>query len=128
MEKRVNHWAKQAKEDLKTARVMYYTRRWKYAIFMCQQSIEKFLKAIYMNKKEEFPPRIHNLFRLAEMIAKELFSEDYLEFLSELSLYYIESRYPENIEKIKEINKKGKAKEILKKTGEVFKWLEKTLL
>lgn len=128
LEKRVNHWIKQAKEDLKTARIMFYTRRWKYAVFMCRQSIEKYLKAIYMNKKEEFPPRIHNLFRLAEMIDKELFSESYLEFFSELSLYYIESRYPEDIEKMKEINKRGKAQEILKKTGEVFKWLKKTQL
>jgi HEPN domain-containing protein len=125
LEKRVSYWIKQAKEDLKTARIMFHTRRWKYAIFMCQQSIEKYLKAIYMNKNEEFPPRIHNLFRLAEMIDKELFSENDLEFFSELSLYYIESRYPEDIEKIKEINKRGKAKEILKKTGEVFKWLKK---
>ncbi len=35
--------------------------------------------------KEEFPPHIHNLFRLAEKIDKELFSEGYLEFFSELS-------------------------------------------
>lgn len=127
-ERRINHWLKQATEDRKTARIMFMTRRWKYAIFMCQQSIEKYLKAIYMKKKQEFPPRIHNLFRLAEKIDKELFPESYLEFFSELSLYYIQSRYPEDIDRIEEINTKKRAKEILKQTGEISKWITKTLL
>lgn len=127
-EKRIQHWLKQAKEDVGTARAMLKSKRWKYTIFMCQQSIEKFLKAIYMKKTDEFPPRIHNLFRLAERIDKKLFPEDYLEFFSELSLYYIQSRYPEDIDKMEELNKKSRATEILEKTEEVIKWTKKTLL
>jgi HEPN domain-containing protein len=95
---------------------------------MCQQSIEKHLKSIYMKQKEEFPPRIHNLFRIAELIDKTLFSENHLLFFSELSLYYIESRYPEDLEKMSELNSRSKAKEILKKTKELTKWLKKTQL
>jgi HEPN domain-containing protein len=128
LEKRVSHWLEQAKEDLKTARIMFLTGRWKYSIFMCQQSVEKLLKSIYMKQKKEFPPRIHNLFRLSELIDKSFFSEDHLLFFSELSLYYIESRYPENLEKMNELNSRVKAKEILKKTREVTKWLRKTKL
>jgi hypothetical protein len=30
LEKRVNHWFEQAMEDLKTARIMFFTGRWKY--------------------------------------------------------------------------------------------------
>ncbi|MCX6579814.1 MAG: HEPN domain-containing protein [Candidatus Aminicenantes bacterium] len=111
--KRAMFWTEQAEEDFQTARIMIKSKRWKYAIFMCQQTLEKSLKAIYMEKKEEFPPRIHNLFRLSEQIGKELFPEDYLEFFSEISLYYIQSRYPEDIEKMAEINNKVKAQEVL---------------
>lgn len=123
--KRADFWIEQAEEDLQTARIMLKSKRWKYAIFMCQQTLEKSLKAIYMKKKEEFPPRIHNLFRLAEQIGKELFPHDYLEFFSEISLYYIQSRYPEDLEKMAEINNKVKAQEVLHKTAEVMKWLMK---
>lgn len=126
-EKRVRHWIEQSNEDFKTARAMFRSRRWKYTIFMCQQSIEKYLKAIYMKKKQEFPPRIHNLFRLAEMIDKACFPGNYLEFFSELSLYYIQSRYPEDIDKMEEINKKSRAREILRYTKEVLKWIQKTM-
>lgn len=125
--KRASYWADQAEEDLQTARIMYHSERWKYAIFMCQQTLEKSLKAIYMKKKMEFPPRIHNLFRLAEQIGKELFPVNYLEFFSEISLYYIQSRYPEDIEKMAEINSSEKAGEVLHKTEEVMKWLTKIL-
>ena len=124
-DKRVRHWIEQAREDIVTARAMFRSKRWKYTIFLCQQSVEKYLKAIFLKKKGEFPPRIHNLFRLAEIIDNELFSDSYLEFFSELSLYYIQSRYPEDIDKMKEINKKDRAKEILKKTEEVVKWIKK---
>ena len=126
--KRVEHWLEQGKEDLQTARVMFRTKRWKYTIFMCQQSVEKYLKAIFLDKKGEFPPRIHNLFRLAEKIDKELFTETYLEFFSELSVYYIQSRYPEDIDKMKELNTKKRATEILRKSEEIIKWIKKTLL
>lgn len=126
--KRVKHWLAQGKEDLEAARVMFRSGRWKYTIFMCQQSVEKYLKAVFLKNEGEFPPRIHNLFRLAEKIDKELFTEKHLEFFSELSLYYIQSRYPEDIDKMQEINKKSRAAEILKKTEEVIKWVKKTLL
>ncbi len=70
-DKRVKHWIEQAREDIVTARAMFRSKRWKYTIFMCQQSVEKYLK---------------------------------------------------------EINKKSRAKEILKKTEEVVKWIKKALL
>jgi HEPN domain-containing protein len=67
-EKRARYWVEQAEEDLQTAGIMFNSGRWKYTIFMCQQTLEKSLKAIYMRKKKDFPPRIHNLFRLSEQI------------------------------------------------------------
>ncbi|MCK4760980.1 MAG: HEPN domain-containing protein [Candidatus Aminicenantes bacterium] len=127
-DKRVKHWLAQGKEDIETADIMFRSKRWKYTIFMCRQSVEKYLKAIFLKNKGEFPPRIHNLFRLAEKIDKTLFPDGYLEFLSELSLYYIQSRYPEDIDKMAEINNKKRAEEILNETKEVIKWLKKTLL
>jgi HEPN domain-containing protein len=52
---------------------------------------------------------------------------DYLEFFSEVSLYYIQSRYPEDIEKMAEINNREKAHAVLHRTEEVMKWLMKML-
>jgi len=43
-------WAKQTEYDLKTAKAMFKTRRYIYAVFMCHLSIEKALKGLYVKK------------------------------------------------------------------------------
>jgi HEPN domain-containing protein len=94
MDKIVEHWIERSQYDLDTARVMLDSGRYLYVSYMCQQSVEKLLKAIIAQQgKENFP--IHNLNRLAEIsaISDELSSE------------------------------KQKAQQVYKKTLEIHKWL-----
>lgn len=80
------------RNDLDTAKVMLDTGQYLYVAYMCQQTIEKMLKAIItQHGKENFP--IHNLNRLAEItsISNELTSEQF-NFLAELTPYHIEAR------------------------------------
>lgn len=51
------------------------------------------LKALIAKRTREFPPRIHNLARLAEVAALEL-SNERARLLRELSRYYTQARYP----------------------------------
>jgi HEPN domain-containing protein len=64
---------------------------------MCQQSLEKLLKALVTAQTKEFPPRIHNLVRLAELINLECSQEEKI-LLERLSLYYLQSRYPPDVQ------------------------------
>jgi HEPN domain-containing protein len=93
MDKVVAHWVERSQYDLDSAKVMLDAGRYLYVAYMCQQAIEKILKAMIANQgKENFP--IHNLNRLAELasIRKELTSEQF-NFLAELTPYHIEARY-----------------------------------
>jgi HEPN domain-containing protein len=123
MDKIVEHWTERSQYDLDSAKIMLDTGRYLYVAYMCQQTVEKMLKAIIAQQgKENFP--IHNLNRLAEIakISKELNSEQF-NFLAELTPYYIEARYGDYKESLAEIIDEKKAQQVYKKTREIQKWL-----
>ena len=123
MDKIVEHWVERSKYDLDTAKAMLDTGRYLYVSYMCQQAIEKILKAIIAQQgKENFP--IHNLNRLAEisLIDSELNSEQF-NFLAELTPYNIEARYGDYKESLSEIINDKKAQKVYKKTLEIHEWL-----
>ena len=93
-------WVERVAYDLDTARAMLQTKRYVYVVFMCQQSIEKCLKALLAYKEEDVVP-IHNLRRLAELarVVGEL-EETTLVRLDFLSRYYINARYKEDLKQL----------------------------
>jgi HEPN domain-containing protein len=123
MDKIVAHWVERSKYDLDTAKVMLDTGRYLYVAYMCQQTIEKILKAIIAKHgKENFP--IHNLNRLAEIasISDKLTSEQF-NFLAELTPYHIEARYGDYKESLSEIINDKEAEQVYRKTKGIYKWL-----
>jgi len=120
------NWVQQAEYDLETARGLLEIKRYLYVLFCCQQALEKMLKALIAKQTKEFPPRSHNLTRLAELAISKV-PEERADLLRYLSRYYIQSRYPEEIADVaKEINKE-KAQEVFNKTQEMFQWLSSML-
>ena len=66
MDRIVAHWVERSQYDLDTAKIMLDTGRYLYVAYLCQQTVEKMLKAIIAQQgKENFP--IHNLNRLVEI-------------------------------------------------------------
>jgi len=123
MDELVAHWVERSQYDLDTAKIMLDTGRYLYVAYMCQQTIEKILKAcIAQLGKENFP--IHNLNRLAEIatIRDELTSEQF-NFLAELTPYHIEARYGDYKESLSEIINEKKAEQVYKNTREIHKWI-----
>ena len=93
-------WLERVAYDMDTAKAMLQTGRFVYAIFMCQQSLEKCFKSLLAYQEKEIVP-IHNLRRLAELAAvvKEL-DEPTLIKLDFLSNYYINARYKEDLQQL----------------------------
>ena len=123
MDKIVGHWVERSQYDLDTAKIMLDTGRYLYVAYMCQQAVEKILKAfIAQLGKENFP--IHNLNRLAEIatISNELTPEQF-NFLAELTPYHIEARYGDYKENLSEIINEKMAEQVYKKTREIHKWI-----
>ncbi|MDP2990267.1 MAG: HEPN domain-containing protein, partial [Kiritimatiellota bacterium] len=115
-------WSEQAEYDLATAGDMLKAGRLYYVLFCCQQAVEKMLKAIYARKLEDVPPRTHQLVRMAEETKLEL-SEEHKDFLRELSAYYIQSRYPDEMEDMADGVSVDLAKQVLGRTEELIRWL-----
>jgi HEPN domain-containing protein len=123
MDKIVGNWVERSQYDLDSAKIMLDTGRYLYVAYMCQQAVEKILKAFIARLgKENFP--IHNLNRLAEIatISNELTPEQF-NFLAELTPYHIEARYGDYKENLSEIINEKKAEQVYKKTREIHKWI-----
>jgi HEPN domain-containing protein len=113
-----NYWVKIAEYDLGTAKAMLDSGRYLYVGFMCHQSIEKILKAIYVVQMNEMPPRIHNLARLIKLTElQEEISLEHLELIQELNPLNIVSRYPDQeLEILGDLNF-DYSKRLLERTG-----------
>lgn len=126
MEEDIKYWVDLADYDLETAKVMLDSGRYIYVLFMCQQAIEKILKAHVVRTTQKFPPRLHNLVRLLEL-SELILDEENKKFLEKLNYYYISSRYPEDRKELaKEVNKQL-AREYYNNSEELFKWLKTKL-
>lgn len=124
----VDNWLALAEYDLATADAMLQAGRLLYVGFMCQQAIEKILKACYVKQHGTTPPYTHNLLRLiAELSWKAELDARMFERIETLNSWYIESRYTEDIEALASTMTRPKASEVLHSTWEIFTWLRSRL-
>jgi HEPN domain-containing protein len=123
MDKYISHWLERSEYDLETAKAMLDAKRYLYVAYMCQQAIEKLLKAIIAQHGKENLP-IHNLNRLAELaeLRSELTGEQ-VDLMAELTAYNIEARYGDYKESLSEVVNIQRAKTLYDQTQELFQWL-----
>jgi HEPN domain-containing protein len=120
----VKKWLEISDYDFKTARAMFKSRRYLYVAFMCQQAVEKAIKALIVLNQDDYPPKIHKLETLAlkANLSDEL-SDEQKDLLSELSFFYLNNRYPDFKTELNKLINKKKAQEILNKTESMLKWM-----
>jgi len=68
IDKITQYWIEHSDYDFVTAKAMLKASRYLYFSFMCQQAVEKLLKAIITLRLKVTPPRIHDLSKLAAML------------------------------------------------------------
>ncbi|MBF0360878.1 MAG: HEPN domain-containing protein [Oligoflexia bacterium] len=118
-------WFDRAKYDLGTAKDMLKMGRLLYVMFMCQQTLEKGLKAYYLFYKKEIPPYIHNLVKLSDCCElKSSMTREQIEILERLNPFYITARYPEDHYDLEKICSTSSCQEVLTKTEELLTWIE----
>lgn len=126
MKKVIQEWIEIAEYDLRTAEAMLRTGRYLYVTFMCQQAVEKILKALYVQHRGEIPPRTHNLLYVLDVLKLDIDEKEKV-WLAQLNQFYLESRYPgERMALARAVDKK-KAADILKQTKEIWKCLKQQL-
>lgn len=88
----MSFWVESGIEDWEMAKKLMADKKYHYALFFVQLSIEKLLKAFHIKNNDDSPLYVHNLVLLAQKAGMELTavqSED----LKEISSFNIMARY-----------------------------------
>lgn len=119
-----NLW-EQAKKDIEMAEKNFLIKGYYITAFLCQQAVEKALKALFMivNKKSSGPT--HSLIYLAE---KTKVPKSFYRILQDLSPEFITTRYPDVSGTVPyKIYSEEKVQNYLIKSKEIMKWLERKI-
>lgn len=124
MREEVKNWWKQARHDFEVAEYNLKGNMLDSAAFYAQQSVEKGLKALYLEKKNELW-RTHDLVKLANLVNAPV---KIVKFCNDLSPIYFEDRYPDFLDVIPaEKFSEEDVNEFIKKAEKTIKWIKTKL-
>jgi HEPN domain-containing protein len=126
MEKHITYWIDSANHDFDVAQTLFDNGKYDWCLFIAHLVLEKTLKACYVQNKNEFPPRTHDLVKLAQMAEMEL-KEETLEFLDIVNTFNISTRYPDEKFKFYSLCTKDFATKNFNKIKEIRKCLLKKI-
>ena len=123
MGQEANNWLMRGMADFKTANDCLEDGNYYASAFFRQQTIEKCLKGLYIERKRSTPPKTHNLLELS---LKLNIPEEFLSVVRELTPEFIITRYPDAIGGIPaDLYDKEKSHRILEITRGFFEWMMK---
>ncbi|OGG16085.1 hypothetical protein A3D77_02110 [Candidatus Gottesmanbacteria bacterium RIFCSPHIGHO2_02_FULL_39_11] len=121
----IEFWKKSAENDYKSAVVLFKGKQYHNALFFCHLTIEKMLKSVFIKKKHNAPPWIHDLEKLAKVSSVSLVPADMKEDLSEITTFNIQARYEDEKFTFYKKATEGFTIKYMKKTKEILLWLKK---
>jgi HEPN domain-containing protein len=124
----VRYWRESAEHDLESAKSMFDSGRYDWCLFVGHLSLEKLLKAIFVERNNnDQPPGMHNLVRLSELCNIDLNEEKKL-LLDKINDFNIQARYPDyKFEFYKKCDKEF-TREYFGKIKELFEWFKSLLM
>jgi len=125
-EKHIKYWMKEAEKDLPVADSMYEKGYYNWALFIGHLVLEKILKAKYTQEHKKLAPRIHDLVKIVKSTSLEL-TEEQLIFLSEVTDFNLEGRYPDENKHFTETCTKEFAEMYLTRIKELYQWLKRQI-
>jgi HEPN domain-containing protein len=93
---------------------------------MCHLAVEKALKGLYFERRNQFPPKSHSLVYLLNEVGVNL-PENLGRFVVRLSEASIPTRYPENLSNVQKEFTERIVKDILASGKEVILWIRAQL-
>ncbi|MDP4152713.1 MAG: HEPN domain-containing protein [Bacillota bacterium] len=132
------YWVYLSDYDIQTAADLIKCKRWAYVAFLCQQSVERLVKGMFVCHTGKDAPKSHNLPYLINTLSqhpkladtevgKRLKEEkdNYEDFIIDLMFYYM-SDYPFSYKRVMErFIDENKAMNLYEKTLETLSWLKK---
>ena len=125
MEQQLNdqEWFLQSDYDLETAQYMLQSGRNIYCIFMCHLSLEKALKGLFVKRKNQIPPKIHDLMYFVEKLALEP-EEEYLNFLIWMTRKGLTTRYTDDLTRMIKLYPRERTNQIYEQTKIIQQWIK----
>ena len=121
-----DEWMAQADYDMDTAKTMYRSGRYFYAVFMCHLSLEKGLKGLYAKHAGKEPQKTHDLVLLGAKTGLN-FPPTVLSFIATLSSLSVPTRYPDTLKNVLTAFTKENTRKTLKQSREALKWFKTQL-
>lgn len=72
MNKHVKYWIDSADHDLDAAESLFENAKYDWCLFIAHLVLEKTMKGLYVQYKDDFPPRTHDLVRLSQVIGLDM--------------------------------------------------------
>lgn len=88
----IKYYIESSDDDFETMQTLFKSKKYAWALFLGHISLEKLLKALYLNKLNITAPYIHNLYRIAELSRIEI-SDEYADWLDMITTFNINARY-----------------------------------
>ena len=121
MKEEIKLWWKLAEKDLDAAQYNHEGKKYYVAVFLCEQAVEKALKALWLKEKNAEIPKVHDLL----FFFKELnIPEKFRTTCEDLTGSYIGTRYPTEIDL--RFSKEDVAV-LLNITKEIIKWVKERI-
>lgn len=123
----IQFWLDSAAHDLEAAKSLFTAGKYDWCLFIGHLVLEKAIKAFYVkDNKNQLPPKIHNLLKLAEKTTIPLDEEKKL-FLDEVNDFNLEVRYPEYKQEFYKICTKEFTEGYFEKIKEYYEWIKSLL-
>ncbi|MFH0875499.1 MAG: HEPN domain-containing protein [archaeon] len=125
MRKEIENWLEQSKEDFISAQYNFNGKKFYVCAFLCQQSVEKALKALFLFEKKGEVPQSHSLIYLAINTSIPI---KFHSFLRELTSKYVDTRYPDaSVDIPSRLYDAENTKRIFDKSEEVLIWINQKM-
>ncbi|HNY68677.1 MAG TPA: HEPN domain-containing protein [Bacillota bacterium] len=123
-----SYWRDEAYEALRAAEVLLANLRYVESGFFCHLAAEKMLKALVAQRTHRTPPRIHALWRLAEIAGVEDdFTAKQVDTIADLSVFQVEGRYPSDRNALLDANPPERFNNLYNRTKEALSCLDSLL-
>ncbi len=122
MRPEIKNLIEQARKDLEAAKKIFLIKEYYVCAFLCQQAVEKYLKAFFMIKKGKSSGPTHSLIYLAK---ESGIPKNFYNFLGDLSPEFITTRYPDIAgDAPYKLYSSDKVRNYINKSEEIIKWIE----
>jgi HEPN domain-containing protein len=126
VEKVVRHWIDTSEEDFQTMLNLHESKSYGWALFLGHISVEKLLKAVYVNKNKKHAPFLHNLYRLAEL-SDIAMTDEQSDWLDKVTSFNLNARYDDYKREFYLLCTEDFAKEWIEKIKNLRVWIMQML-